>query len=680
MRILYLVIILFLVNFEIVAQDRLDNWQWAEWEQTAKHLDEGDFNSAMAICKLHPRNRGFAERLKQIQDLKQLNSEGEQQQKAGRYFEAIATYKKHRTSSGVGSLTYFEKKIDQCVAKVAMSNLSRLKILQRQVFASELAVRALRELEDQNASSALKDFTQAQIVIGKTQGNLKILIDRGVTASKAFMIWDKKYQIAKNNNVSLEGEQDLLVELGYIPLVKIPSLNRRLATVIEEIAGKNSIEEALSSCELDRLIETLSASSEIVSSQILDRRNVFKSTYSKLQVLNGDRKHDSTITSGYRSLYVLMAAFPKEIQLGLKRCLDDGRIAALKAFLAQAIAEGDTRAATSYRKTLLEEMGIQENVQEDCVDVAAFNSNISKVRDALLKCNLSEAQQLWNELEKAADCNDKRLKLQANTDLGKRITQLIAADRQYNRLLNEARDEIKRGNFKNAKAKYLQLSKTDVCDLSKRDTDLKVALDQLSELEGKYKITLELVGGVGGNKPLYKVNSESRPMNYGITFGAGIQVAYVNPANSAALVFGIEYISTSYYSADKSSYSLEKFTVNGLSGSLSIKMSPFKEARIKPYMKAGVEGIVPLSNQYERYSSLGAIGNNAQLKHFLPSVLGALGVEFKVANVPIFLEVMGFTSVESVLDRNQKNILSPGNQEVDARFRRASIRLGVKLF
>lgn len=680
MRILYLLFILSLTNLKALGQERLDNWQWAEWEQTAKHLESGEFNSAIAICKLYPRNQGFTERLKQIQNLKQLYSEGEQQQKSGRYLEAIAIYKKHRTLSGVGSLIIFEKKIDECVAKMGTPNVARLKTLERQVFAAELLFRAQRKLDQQNSLGALKDFTQAKTVIGNISGNIKTQIERGLAATNDFIAWERQYQLGKNNPISKEKERDLLVELGYIPIVKIPALNRRLATLIEEIEGKNSIEEAVRNCEIERLIENLASVQPSTDPEIASQRQQFKSIYNKIDTLRSNRRNDSTIFSGYKSLSNLVKAFPIEIQNDIERCIDEGRLAALKAFREQALTDNDRTAVTLYNKAIAKETGTEETFVSRCEGLETFNAALSKVSDLLSKCNVKEAQQLWIEVEKVADCDEKRLLLKTHGDLRTKINERMNVERRYNIVLNEAKKAIVDGKYSDAKAKYNRLRDIDICDATRKEADVKKGLDELRTLEGKQGISVELVVGAGANKPLYKVNSDSRPMNYGVTFGAGFQFAYVNPASPADLVLGVEYLSTSYYSADNSGYSIEKFTMSGVSGSLAIKVNPFKKRNIRTYFKVGFEGTVPVANQYEAYSSIGGLGNNDQMKKFLPSVISAPGVEFKVGRTYLFLEIMGSLGVQSIYERNQNNGSGPANREVDARFRRGTVRVGVKLF
>lgn len=682
MRIVVLAILLVSVFSPCMfAQKQLNRTAelWTVWEEANKKLDNGHFEEAKTLFKAYQGDFGF--RLAQIDQLQDIYEQGERLQKSGRFVEAIAIYKKHRTFSGVGSLTVFEKKIDACVAKMGTLNVARLKTLERQVFAAELLFRAQRKLDQQNSSGALKDFTQAKTIIGNISGNIKTQIERGLAATNEFIAWEQQYQLAKKNSVSKEQERDLLVELGYIPIVKIPALNRRLATLIEEIEGKNSIEESVRNCEIERLVENLASVQPSADPEITSQRQQFKSIYNKIDTLRSNRRNDSTIFSGYKSLSTLVKAFPIEIQNGIMRCIDEGRLVALKAFREQALADNDRIAVASYNKAITKETGIEDTAVSRCEGIETFNSGLAKVADLLSKCSPKEAQQLWNDLEKAADCNDKQLILKTKGDLRKKITEQLNADRRYNSLLSEAKKTVIDANYSDAKVKYKQLSEMEICDGARKEADVNNGLAELRTLEGKQGISVELVAGAGANKPLYKVNSDSRPINYGATFVAGFQFLYVNPASPADLVLGVEYISTSYYSADNSGYSIEKFTVSGMSGSLAIKVNPFKKRQwiIKPYFKIGFEGTLPVSNQYEAYSSIGGLGDSDQMKKFLPSVIGAPGVEFKVGKTYLFLEIMGSVGVQSIFERNQNNGSGPANREVNARFRKATFRVGVKL-
>ena len=690
MRIVVLAILfIFSLSHFVFAQKQINQTAelWTVWEEANKKLDSGHFEEAKTLFKAYQGDFGF--RLTQTDQLQDIYNQGERLQKSGRFVEAIAIYKKHRSVSGIGSLTVFEKKIDECVAKMGTTNVARLKTLERQVFAAELLFRAQRKLDQQNSLGALKDFTQAKTVIGNISGNIKTQIERGLRATNEFIAWEQQYQLAKKNSISKEQERDLLVELGYIPIVKIPALNRRLATLIEEIEGKNSIEEAVRNCEIERLVENLASVRPSTDPEIASQRQQFKSIYNKIDTLRSNRRHDSTIFSGYKSISTLVKAFPIEIQNGILRCIDEGRLVALKAFREQALADNDRAAVASYNKAIAKETGTEETVASRCEGVETFNAGLGKVSDLLSGCNPKAAQQLWKDLEKAADCDEKKLILKTQGDLRKKITEQLNADRRYNAMLNEAKKAVIDAKYSDAKAKYKRLSEMEICDASKKDADVNNGLAELRTLEGKQGISVELVAGAGANKPLYKVNSDSRPMNYGATFGAGFQLLYVNPASPADLVLGVEYLSTSYYSADNSGYSIEKFTVTGVSGSLAIKVDPFKkninpfkkkEWIIKPYFKIGFEGILPVSYQYEAYSSIGGVGNTGQMKKFLPSVIGAPGVEFKVGKTYIFLEAMGSLGVQSIFERNQNNGSGPANREVDARFRRGTVRVGVKLF
>jgi hypothetical protein len=485
--------------------------------------------------------------------------------------------------------------------------------------------------------------------------------------------------LPKTNSISKEQERDLLVELGYIPMVKIPALNRRLATLIEEIEGKNSIEEAVRNCEVERLVENLASVEPSANAEIAKQRKQFKSIYNKIDTLRSNRRNDSTIFSGYRSLSALVKAFPIEIQNGIERCIDEGRLAVLMAFREQALTDNDRTAVTLYNKAIAKETGTEVAIGSRCEGIETFNAALAKVSDLLSKCNVKEAQQLWIEVEKAADCDEKKLLLKTQGDLRTKINERINVERRYNIALIEAKKAVVDGKYSDATAKYNRLRDIAICDATKKEADVKKGLAELRTLEGKQGINIELVAGAGANKPLYKVNSDSRPINYGVTFGAGFQVAYVNPASPADLVLGVEYINTSYYSADNSGYSIEKFTVSGVSGSLAIKVNPFKKRNIRPYFKIGFEGTIPISNQYKAYSSIGGLGNTDQMKKFLPSVIGAPGIEFKVGKTYLFLEAMGSLGVQSIFERNQNNGSGPANREVDAQFRKATFRVGVKL-
>ncbi|MCF0060557.1 hypothetical protein MUK70_15040 [Dyadobacter chenwenxiniae] len=81
-------------------------------------------------------------------------------------------------------------------------------------------------------------------------------------------------------------------------------------------------------------------------------------------------------------------------------------------------------------------------------------------------------------------------------------------------LRSNGRKAVVDGKYSDAKAKYNRLSEMEVCDAARKEADVDNELGELRTLKGKQEISVEIVAGVGANKPLYKVNSDSSPVNY----------------------------------------------------------------------------------------------------------------------------------------------------------------------
>ncbi|MCF0051645.1 hypothetical protein LXM25_16370 [Dyadobacter sp. LJ53] len=114
-------------------------------------------------------------------------------------------------------------------------------------------------------------------------------------------------------------------------------------------------------------------------------------------------------------------------------------------------------------------------------------------------------------------------------------------------LRSNGRKAVVDGKYSDAKAKYNRLSEMEVCDAARKEADVDNELGELRTLKGKQEISVEIVAGVGANKPLYKVNSDSRPVNYG---------------ERCQWIFGHQG-------------------------------NPFKKRSIRPYFKIGFEGTKP---------------------------------------------------------------------------------------
>lgn len=168
--------------------DKKSSELWAVWEEAGKKLEAGQFDNAITLYRAYQPNFNF--RLKQAQALKKLYSEGQKLQKSGNYAEAINIYKKHRSLDGVGSLTVFDLRIEECITRMAGGNASRAKETDRRILAAELAYLGQKKLRELDTLGAQKDYAQAKKYAADFPGPLKEQYEEGLQITKELREWE----------------------------------------------------------------------------------------------------------------------------------------------------------------------------------------------------------------------------------------------------------------------------------------------------------------------------------------------------------------------------------------------------------------------------------------------------------------------------------------------------------
>jgi len=680
MKKIYFVITLLLIHQNSFAQRNLGNDEWNEWEQASKRLEAGDFDAALRIYSLHDEPN-FKNRLKQTQQLKQLYSEGVKLQKNGRFAEAITLLKKHRSMPGIGSLNVFEYRIDECVKQVELSKGRNSSDLEKRIIANELAYRGQKMLRIVDTIAAFRDFTMAK----QLGGNLP-QYEEGLRVTKELRTWGKSYNESKVKALSLEDEKDLLESYRKIKAVPVlTSIEIKIKSIVAKLDGKNTLLYFAQNCEADLLFSYLNENKSKLSfsETSMSTLRQYKSMLGKVDSLRADYNNAMTVRSAFFSMQKMVGSLnelPDDVVNSLKNCIQNEKLKTFGVFAEQALKSGNVKSAEKFNNFARE---IKEvSVTPDCIDLNVLQNDVKQIEQNLLECNEVEANKIWERLNsKFAHCPEKSTLLNRYEYIFLRLNNLSANRRRFATLKLEAQRFLIAKNFKGAKEKFLAMGNLQMCDTAQQRREVREGLAKIKDTNIKPFLTLEFVGGVGVNKPEYKTANAVNKMSYGAWTSGGIQLSLVDHVNPIDFVGGLEYINTNYYSLDESNRAIEKFKITGLSGSLSMKFHKAKTTpnKLRVYLKIGAEGVIPMSYKYDNFYSSTAIKDRSQLKKIIPSVQGGIGLEKQTLRYGYFIEGSANYGLNGMYNINSQNSSTILNSKVDAKFRRATLKIGFHL-
>lgn len=635
-KLLYLFFLLLISN-QVLAQRKLNEREWEEWDQAALQLEIGNFDKAIGIYRLEPSNPGFSNRIKQTQNLKTLYSEGLKLQRERKYLEAITMFKRHRGIEGVGSLGIFEKKIDECVRQLGTPDNSRLKDLERRDVAAEYSYKAYKKLLVMDTQGALRDFDLAKKFGNTASVSLKEKYKNDLQMIQEVIQWQQVTQQIAGKG--LEQEKVGFAKYRDIKNVPVlPSIETHIQIVVARIEGKNVLLNFAQNCETDALLAYVQEhKSELNQSETLvSKLRQYKSIRNKIDTLSGRLDNSSTVKSAFSSIEKMTNSFtelPDDVKKSLETCLKNDKHRVFMGYSALAAKENNYVIAQSFLDEA-KELSLPEKKME------IVGREVELI-----------AQKSKSEITKT----DLRTEKENDLKIGKRLDNI--------------KNLVENGQCKEAKIQIENLKKSFTLNSKQSNEIAKVDIAVESCKSAELKIGI--IAGASANKPLYKINNVFQDISYGSAIEAGIAVSIRDHGSPVSFLASLKYLNTEYNSLNSDNLAIENFKISGASGSLNLKFIPVKFTNGGIFITVGGEGIIPLAYKYTNYSAGTELSDRAQLNSFLLSSQAGVGIEFKRFSIEGFANY----GLNGMYNKSAANASSTPNDRVNAKFRRAGIRI-----
>ncbi|WP_428662978.1 hypothetical protein [Runella sp.] len=193
----------------------------------------------------------------------------------------------------------------------------------------------------------------------------------------------------------------------------------------------------------------------------------------------------------------------------------------------------------------------------------------------------------------------------------------------------------------------------------------------------------EVIGAYSLIKPTYTVGDKAQEMSIGHYISGGLQLSLISHTSLADFSIGAEYFQTQFQSLgsiNDTKYVLEDFSLKGVNGFATIKLHKVNTdpERWRPYIKFGLEAMIPLSYRYENYASRSIMESKGQLSSQSFSGIGGIGIELQRKHFGCFLELYGSYNFTGIYNTNATNLSTTLNSSIRANIHRAGIRLGIR--
>ncbi|NBB19320.1 hypothetical protein GVN20_08150 [Runella sp. CRIBMP] len=311
----------------------------------------------------------------------------------------------------------------------------------------------------------------------------------------------------------------------------------------------------------------------------------------------------------------------------------------------------------------------------------------SQIRDLVQRERCDEAQNSYDRLKDLKICDDAKRSRDNKTLL--ESIQACKSRICYKETLVRAEKAESTKEWKKAYRLYEESLKCAA------PGQIEVVNAKLSELECeafpercKSETTYfrpEVIGAYSLIKPNYRVGNKTQEMSIWHLISGGLQLSLISHSSPVDFSVGAEYFETQFQSLGtikETKYVLEDFALKGVNGFATMKLHKAitDPNRWRPYVKLGIEGMIPLSYRYVHYTSGKIIDDKEQLNAQSFSGIGGIGIELQRKRFGCFLELFGSYNFTGIYNANATNPSATLNSSISANIHRAGVRLGVRVW
>jgi hypothetical protein len=661
LKLLLLALLIFTAVGPVWAQEKFPKKElYAVWMAAEEKLDQGKFNDALTLYKAYPRDSSFMLRSRQARLLVEVAGEGERLFKRDQFAEALDKFKEYRKFKDMGTLRFFEEKIEACLQQINKEKLTELTSQQRVITGFEFAHRGREKLSKLDTAGAKMDFSNAKSLGGNRNNILKEQYIEGLRTTQEITSWGKK-NLTSSGSRSNEEKIKVLESYREIRNVDLPGIEDEIKLLKANIHGNASLTDIAQMCDIDLLIKQVESNSSAIQSSdfFISRLREFRSTRQKIIILKQSPANAETVRSAYSTLVSWTDDLPVEVRAGVKGCIE-------KEF-AEYSAKYPAASAP---------------VSQKCQGEDSFRQTVILVRKELANCNLNRSKLLWNQaVAFIQKCENSSSLLRANVSLKDSIERFTKNDSLIVGYRVRMQELANANDCQRLREVFEQIKSLKTCNASALEHEIEEGLAMVNNCKANSWLKIQTVGGFYGVKPQYKIGEKTKDMPTGWMATAGIELAYIDHKNIAEFVASVQYFQTNYYSNGALGSISEDFTIQGINGSLGIKLHlpNTQPARIRPYVKFGPEINVPLTYKYQNYSSVVTIDGVDQLQKTVLSIYGGLGIEIQKKQFGAFLELVGAPGFGNLYKSNVSH-LSASKERVEASLTRFGIKLGLRLW
>jgi len=623
-------------------------------------LDEGQFSEALSLYKGYPKDSSFMLRARQARLLIDVAAEGDRLLKRNQSAEALDKFKEYRKFKEIGTLRFFEERIETCLQNIKKEKLTELTSQQRIITGFEFAHRGRQKLSRLDTTGAKKDFNNAKALGGNRNNILKEQYVEGLRATEEIINWGKRYLGAAADSQSTEEKLKGLESYREIR-VNLPGIEDEIKLLRANLSGDASLADIAKMCDIDLLIKQVETNKSRINSSeyFLNRLKELQSIRQKIATLKQSSVHVETVRSAYTTLVSLVEELPTEVRQAVKTCVE-------KEYAAYSALYPVTPSQNSKK----------------CEGEDSFRQTLALIRKELSNCNLNRSKVLWGQaINYIHNCENAASLLKASTSLQDSISRFAKNDSLLVKYRINMREFANAKDCQKLREVYEKMQSLKTCDIAGLERELSGALDMVNNCKADSWFKMQLVGGFYGVRPHYSIGDEEKDMAMGWMATVGVELTYIDHKNIAEFVAGVHYFRTNYYSNGAFGSTNEDFTIQGATGSLGIKLHlpNTRPERIRPYLKFGPEVHIPLSYTYQNYSTSATADGVDQLQKTVLSIYGGLGMEIQKKQFGAFVEVLAAPGLGNIYKADVSH-LSTSKEKVEASLTKFGIKLGLRLW
>lgn len=332
-------------------------------------------------------------------------------------------------------------------------------------------------------------------------------------------------------------------------------------------------------------------------------------------------------------------------------------------------------------------LGLKDSISTILLADSVLNFYEKKAKELVSNLECEEAESVYKRLAGLKTCNQSDLKKIISDGL---IACEECAQKKCYITNKQAAEKLEANSlWKGAYSNYQQaLSCAYKSD--KEEIVLKMKLIECEAFPERCKSETtyfrpEVIGAYSLIKPNYRVGNKTQEMSIWHLISGGLQLSLISHSSPVDFSVGAEYFETQFQSLGtikETKYVLEDFALKGVNGFATMKLHKAitDPNRWRPYIKLGIEGMIPLSYRYEHYASGKIIDDKEQLNAQSFSGIGGIGIELQRKRFGCFLELFGSYNFTGIYNANATNPSATLNSSISANIHRAGVRLGVRVW